>query len=53
MNGELSSDHGALVQQLNAVTGTFNIFMYIVAGLIAAFLIILVTFVFGKTKHED
>lgn len=53
MNGELTSDHGALVQQLNAVTGTFNIFMYIVGGMIAIFLIILVTFVFGKTKHED
>jgi hypothetical protein len=49
----LSSDHGALVQQLNAVTGTNNIFMYIVGGMIAIFLVILVTFVFGKTKHEE
>jgi hypothetical protein len=53
MNGELASDHGALVQQLNAVTGTFDIFMYIVTGMIGIFLIILVMFLFGKTQHED
>ena len=53
MNGELTSDHGALVAQLNAVTGTNNLFMYIVAGLIVVYLLILVTFVFGKSKHEE
>lgn len=54
MNGEVShSTRGNLVQQLNAVTGTANIFMYIVAGMILAFAVILLTFVFGKHSHKD
>ena len=37
MNGEVAhSTRGVFVQQLNAVTGTANPFMYIVGALIAA-----------------
>jgi len=54
MNGEVNhSTRGSLVQQLNAVTGFSNNFMYIVAALIAVFVIILLTFLFGKSKHEE
>jgi len=54
MNGEVNhSTRGNLVQQLNAVTGNANTFMYIVAGIIAVYLIILVSFLFGKSGHEE
>ena len=54
MNGEVNhSTRGALVRQLNAVTGSSNHFMYIVAGLIAVFAIILFTFLFGKPGHKE
>ena len=42
-----------LVQQLNAVTGNANTFMYIVGAIIAIYAVILLAFVFGKQKHEE
>jgi len=54
MNGEVThSTRGVFVQQLNAVTGSANTFMYIVGALIVAFAVILLAFVFGKQKHEE
>ena len=54
MNGEIHhSTRGPLVQQLNAVTGTADSFMYIVIGLIVIFAVILLAFVYGKDKHEE
>jgi phosphate/sulfate permease len=54
MNGEVThSTRGNLVQQLNAVTGTSNGFMYIVAALIAAYVAILLAFLFKKSGHEE
>jgi hypothetical protein len=53
MNGEINhSTRGALVRQFNAVTGTANGFMYLVAALIVIFAIITVKFAFSKF-HED
>jgi hypothetical protein len=54
MNGEVHhSTRGNLVQQLNAVTGNANTFMFIVAALIAVYASILLAFLFRKQKHED
>jgi Na+/H+ antiporter NhaC len=54
INGEVNhSTRGSLVQQLNATTGTANGFMYIVAAMIAVYLIILVAFLFKKQGHEE
>ena len=54
MNGEVNHPtRGGLVQQLNAVTGNANVFMYIVVALMAIFGVILLAFVYGKDKHED
>jgi hypothetical protein len=54
MNGEVNhSTRGIFVQQLNAVTGTANIFMYFVGAMIVAYAVILLAFVFGKQKHEE
>jgi len=53
MNGEIShSTRGHLVRQFNAVTGTANGFMYLVAAMIVIFAIITVKFAFSKF-HED
>ena len=52
MNGEVThSDRGHLVQQLNAVTGNATAFMYIVMALIAAYVVVLLAFVFKKNDH--
>ena len=54
MNGEVNhSTRGIFVQQLNAVTGTANTFMYIVGAMIVVYALILLAFVFGKHKHEE
>ena len=54
MNGEINhTTRGPLVQQLNAVTGNANSFMYIVVGMIVVFAVILFAFVFGKHRNED
>jgi len=54
MNGEVNhSTRGNLVRQLNAVTGSSPVFMYVVAGLLAIFGIILLVFVYGKSDHEE
>jgi len=54
INGEVNhSTRGSLVRQLNAVTGSANPFMYVVAGLIAIFGIVLLVFVYGKSSHEE
>jgi hypothetical protein len=54
MNGEIHhSTRGPLVQQLNAVTGNANSFMYIVAAMIAIYAVILFAFVFGKHRNEE
>lgn len=54
INGEVNhAERGPLVQQLNAVTGSSNGFMYVVAGLIAIYLIILAIFLFKKSGHEE
>ena len=54
INGEVThAERGPLVQQLNAVTGSSNSFMYIVAGMIAVYVIILAAFLFKKSGHEE
>ncbi len=54
MNGEINhSTRGSLVQQLNAVTGNANGFMYIVGAMILVYLIILLAFLFRKSGHEE
>ena len=54
MNGEIHHEtRGPLVQQLNAVTGNADSFIYIVAGLIVIYGIILLAFLFGKRGHEE
>ena len=54
MNGEVNhSTRGTFVQQLNAVTGTADSFMYMVGGMIVVYLIILVAFLFGKPHQEE
>lgn len=54
INGEVNhSTRGALVRQLDAVTGSANGFMYVVAAMIAVFVIILITFLFKKPGHEE
>jgi len=52
MNGEVThSSRGNLVQQLNAVTGNANTFMYAVLVLIAVYVIVLLAFVYKKSDH--
>ena len=52
MNGEVThSTRGSLVQQLNSVTGNANTFMYIVLALIAAYVVVLLAFVYKKNDH--
>jgi fructose-specific phosphotransferase system IIC component len=52
MNGEVThSTRGGLVQQLNAVTGNANTFMYVVMALIAVYVIVLLAFVYKKSDH--
>jgi hypothetical protein len=41
------------VQQLNAVTGNANGFMYAIGAMIAIYLIILMVFLFKKPGHEE
>jgi len=54
MNGEVNhSTRGELVKQLNAVTGTAPVMMFVVAALIAIYLVILVTYVLRKPEHEE
>jgi Na+/H+ antiporter NhaC len=54
INGEVNhAERGPLVQQLNAVTGSSNGFMYVVAAMIAVYLIILAIFLFKKSGHEE
>ena len=54
MNGEVNhSTRGTFVQQLNAVTGTADSFMYMVGGMIVVYLIVLVAFLFGKPHQEE
>ena len=54
MNGEVThSTRGKLVQQLNAVTGSANGMMYVVVALMVVFAVILLSFVYGKSKHKE
>jgi len=54
MNGEVGhSTRGRLVQQLNAATHFSRIFMYLVAALIAIYLVVLVRAIIAKPEHED
>lgn len=54
MNGEVThSTRGNLVQQLNAVTGNANGFMYVVAALIAMYVVFLLAFLYKKSGHEE
>jgi hypothetical protein len=53
MNGEIHhATRGPLVQQLNAVTGSADSFIYIVAALIVVYGVILLAFLFGKHENE-
>jgi len=53
-NGEVThSTRGSLVQQLNAVTGTANVFLIVVGGMVIAYLLILLTYLFRKSGHEE
>lgn len=50
-NGETShADRGVLVQAFNRTTGTADWFMYIVAGLILIYAVILIMFAFKNLK---
>ena len=52
MNGETDNEtRGPLVQAFNKVTGTADGFMYFVIALAVIYAIVLLMFVFGKTKH--
>ena len=52
MNGEVThSTRGSLVQQLNAVTGNANTFMYVVLALIAVYVVVLFAFLYKKSDH--
>jgi hypothetical protein len=52
MNGETDNEtRGPLVQAFNKVTGTADGFMYFVIALVVIYAIILLAFVWGKTKH--
>ena len=52
MNGEIThSTRGNLVQELNAVTGNANTFMYVVMALIAAYVVVLLAFLYKKSDH--
>jgi hypothetical protein len=54
INGEVThSTRGSLVQQLNAVTGTADVFMFVVAGMIVLYLLILAAYLFKKPGHEE
>jgi hypothetical protein len=54
INGEVThSTRGNLVQQLNAVTGTADVFMFIVAGMVILYLGILARYLFTKQGHEE
>lgn len=51
MNGETTHDtRGVLVQQFNAVTGTANGFMYLVAGLAGLFALGLLAYAYSKPR---
>ncbi|HRH44063.1 MAG TPA: hypothetical protein PKY82_20700 [Pyrinomonadaceae bacterium] len=52
MNGEVDNEtRGPLVQAFNKVTGTADGFMYFVIALVVIYAIILLSFVWGKSKH--
>jgi len=52
MNGEVNhATRGRLVQQFNAATMSSSTFMYVVAALIAVYVLILAKFIWGKTEH--
>jgi len=52
MNGEVThSTRGNLVLQLNAVTGNANTFMYVVMALIAAYVVVLLAFLYKNSDH--
>ncbi len=54
MNGEIThSTRGRLVQQFNAATHASSPFMYMVLALIIIYLVILMKFVVGRSKHEE
>jgi len=54
INGEVNhSTRGTFVRQLNAVTGSSPVFMYVVAAMLVVFGIILLVFVYGKSSHEE
>ena len=53
MNGEVHNpERGLIVQQFNRATQSSPGFMYLVAGLMAVFVVLLVRFVFSKF-HQD
>ena len=53
MNGEVGhATRGKLVQQFNAATQSSSAFMYIVAALIAIYLVIVTLYAWSK-PHED
>ena len=53
MNGATGhADHGPLIEQFNAVTGTADTFMWIVIGLGAVMLLVLAKFAFSKVHEE-
>lgn len=54
MNGEVThATRGKLVQQLNASTGTANVFMYMVAAFIAIFFAVLTYYLLSKPNEEE
>jgi|SRR5579871_72306 len=53
MYGEVrNEERGVLVQQLNAATQSSPAFMYLVAGMIVIFAVIVAAFAIRKTPHE-
>ncbi len=54
MNGEIThATRGRLVQQFNSATMSSSTFMYVVAALIAIYVVILGAFMFGKSEQKD
>lgn len=54
MNGEVNNeDRGALVRQLNSMTGSSDTFMYVIAVIAALHAVVLIMFAFKNSKHED
>lgn len=54
INGEVSHDErGPLVKVFNAATTSADTLMYVVAAMALVFVVTVVAFAWGKSKHEE